>query len=86
MAKISAKISAKILVAGGWRRSLFPASAAALLSLVPCAAPAQQTGVNFPDGPGDIVRNMDADRNGNPVIANSLVNKVGVVEIGGTTH
>jgi virginiamycin B lyase len=39
----------------------------------------------IPDG-GDIVRNMDVDRNGNPVMANSLVDKIGVVEIGGTTH
>jgi virginiamycin B lyase len=37
-------------------------------------------------GGGDIVRNMDVDRSGNPVMANSLVNKVGVVEIGGTGH
>jgi virginiamycin B lyase len=32
-------------------------------------------------GGGDIVRNMDVDRDGNPVTANSLVNQVGMVEI-----
>ena len=32
-------------------------------------------------GGGDIVRNMDVSRNGNPVLANSLVNAVGLVEI-----
>jgi virginiamycin B lyase len=32
-------------------------------------------------GGGDIVRNMDVDREGNPVTANSLVNQVGVVEV-----
>jgi virginiamycin B lyase len=32
-------------------------------------------------GGGDIVRNMDVTRDGNPVLANSLVNKVGLVEI-----
>ncbi len=37
-------------------------------------------------GGGDIVRNLDVDRNGNPVMANSLVNKVGVVEIGRIGH
>ncbi len=37
-------------------------------------------------GGGDIVRNMDVNRDGNPVMANSLVNKVGVVEIKGATH
>ena len=37
-------------------------------------------------GGGDIVRNMDVDRNSNPVMANSLVNKIGVIEIGGTGH
>ena len=47
-----AKISARILIAGGWRQSLVLAAAAALLALEPCAAPAQQVGVNFPDGPG----------------------------------
>ncbi len=34
-------------------------------------------------GGGDIVRNMDVDRDGNPVMANSLVNKVGLVEVKG---
>jgi virginiamycin B lyase len=34
-------------------------------------------------GGGDIVRNMDVSRDGNPVTANSLVNAVGLVEIGG---
>ena len=33
-------------------------------------------------GGGDIVRNMDVTREGNPVLANSLVNQVGIVEIG----
>jgi virginiamycin B lyase len=33
-------------------------------------------------GGGDIVRNMDVTRDGNPVLANSLVNQVGIVEIG----
>ncbi|HLG82844.1 MAG TPA: hypothetical protein VKY22_17665 [Bradyrhizobium sp.] len=37
-------------------------------------------------GGGDIVRNMDVDRDGNPVMANSLVNAVGVVEVKGSTH
>jgi virginiamycin B lyase len=32
-------------------------------------------------GGGDIVRNMDVTRDGNPVTANSLVNQVGLVEI-----
>jgi virginiamycin B lyase len=32
-------------------------------------------------GGGDIVRNMDVNRDGNPVTANSLVNQVGVVEV-----
>lgn len=32
-------------------------------------------------GGGDIVRNMDVDRDGNPVTANSLVNKVGLIEV-----
>ena len=32
-------------------------------------------------GGGDIVRNMDVDRDGNPVLANSLVNAVGRVEV-----
>ena len=33
-------------------------------------------------GGGDIVRNMDVTPDGNPVLANSLVNQVGLVEIG----
>jgi len=33
-------------------------------------------------GGGDIVRNMAVTRDGNPVMANSLVNAVGLVEIG----
>jgi virginiamycin B lyase len=33
-------------------------------------------------GGGDIVRNMDVTRDGNPVLANSLTNQVGLVEIG----
>jgi len=33
-------------------------------------------------GGGDIVRNMDVAPDGNPVLANSLVNQVGLVEIG----
>jgi virginiamycin B lyase len=37
-------------------------------------------------GGGDIVRNMDVNRDGNPVLANSLVNQVGVVEIKGATN
>jgi virginiamycin B lyase len=32
-------------------------------------------------GGGDIVRNMDVDREGDPVIANSLVNQIGRVEV-----
>ena len=32
-------------------------------------------------GGGDIVRNMDITRDGNPVLANSLANQVGLVEI-----
>jgi len=32
-------------------------------------------------GGGDIVRNMDVTRDGNPVLANSLVNAVGLVEV-----
>jgi hypothetical protein len=32
-------------------------------------------------GGGDIVRNMDITPDGNPVLANSLVNSVGLVEI-----
>jgi virginiamycin B lyase len=35
----------------------------------------------IPDG-GDIVRNMDVTPDGNPVLANSLVNQVGLVEVG----
>lgn len=38
------------------------------------------------EGGGDIVRNMDVDRDGNPVMANSLVNKVGVVEVKDAAH
>ena len=37
-------------------------------------------------GGGDIVRNMDVNRDGNPVMANSLVNQVGVVDIKGATN
>jgi len=37
-------------------------------------------------GGGDIVRNMDVNRDGNPVMANSLVNKVGVIEIKGASN
>jgi virginiamycin B lyase len=37
-------------------------------------------------GGGDIVRNMDVNRDGNPVMANSLVNQVGIVEIRGATN
>jgi virginiamycin B lyase len=37
-------------------------------------------------GGGDIVRNMDVTRDGNPVMANSLVNQVGLVEIKGATN
>jgi virginiamycin B lyase len=37
-------------------------------------------------GGGDIVRNMDVNRDGNPVMANSLVNQVGVVEVKGATN
>ncbi len=33
-------------------------------------------------GGGDIVRNMDVTRDGDPVLANSLVNQVAVVEVG----
>jgi virginiamycin B lyase len=32
-------------------------------------------------GGGDIVRNMDVTPDGNPVMANSLVNQVGLVEV-----
>jgi virginiamycin B lyase len=32
-------------------------------------------------GGGDIVRNMDVTRDGNPLLANSLVNQVGIVEV-----
>jgi virginiamycin B lyase len=32
-------------------------------------------------GGGDIVRNMSVTRDGNPVMANSLVNAVGIVEV-----
>jgi virginiamycin B lyase len=34
-------------------------------------------------GGGDIVRNMDVTPGGEPVMANSLVNKVGIVEVKG---
>ncbi len=37
-------------------------------------------------GGGDIVRNMDVNRDGNPILANSLVNAVGLVEIKGATN
>lgn len=37
-------------------------------------------------GGGDIVRNMDVNRDGNPVLANSLVNAVGLVEIKGVSN
>ena len=37
-------------------------------------------------GGGDIVRNMDVNRDGNPVMANSLVNAVGLIEVNGPTH
>ncbi len=37
-------------------------------------------------GGGDIVRNMDVNRDGNPVMANSLVNQVGLIEIRGATN
>jgi virginiamycin B lyase len=32
-------------------------------------------------GGGDIVRNMDVGRDGNPILANSLANQVGIVEV-----
>jgi virginiamycin B lyase len=32
-------------------------------------------------GGGDIVRNMDVTADGNPVLANSLTNEVGLVQI-----
>jgi len=32
-------------------------------------------------GGGDIVRNMDVARDGNPILANSLANQVGIVEV-----
>jgi virginiamycin B lyase len=32
-------------------------------------------------GGGDIVRNMDVTRDGNPVLANSLTNEVELVEV-----
>ena len=32
-------------------------------------------------GGGDIVRNMDVTRDGNPVLANSLTNEVGLVDV-----
>jgi virginiamycin B lyase len=31
--------------------------------------------------PGDIVHNMDVARNDNPILANSLANQVGIVEV-----
>jgi len=37
-------------------------------------------------GGGDIVRNMDVDRDGNPIVANSLENEVGVVEVKNATN
>jgi virginiamycin B lyase len=37
-------------------------------------------------GGGDIVRNMTVDRGGNLVMAHSLVNMVGRVEINDATH
>lgn len=37
-------------------------------------------------GGGDIVRNMTVDHNGNPIMAHSLVNMVGRVEIKDATH
>jgi virginiamycin B lyase len=37
-------------------------------------------------GGGDIVRNMDVDRDGNPILANSLENEVGVVEVKNATN
>jgi hypothetical protein len=37
-------------------------------------------------GGSDIVRNMDVDRDSNPVMANSPFNEVGVIEIKGPTH
>jgi virginiamycin B lyase len=37
-------------------------------------------------GGGDIVRNMDVDRDGNPIMANSLVNAVGTVEVKNATN
>jgi virginiamycin B lyase len=37
-------------------------------------------------GGGDIVRNMDVDRDGNPILANSLENEVGVVEVKNPTN
>jgi hypothetical protein len=37
-------------------------------------------------GGGDIVRNMDVNRDGNPVMANSLVNQIGIVEVNGATN
>jgi virginiamycin B lyase len=36
-------------------------------------------------GGGDIVRNMSVTRDGNPVMANSLVNAVGEVEVKAAT-
>jgi hypothetical protein len=35
---------------------------------------------------GDIVRNMDTNRDGDPIVANSLVDTVGVIEIKGGTN
>jgi virginiamycin B lyase len=37
-------------------------------------------------GGGDIVRNMTVDRDGNPVLANSLENEVGLVEVKNATN
>jgi virginiamycin B lyase len=37
-------------------------------------------------GGGDIVRNMDVDRDGNPILANSLENEVGMVEVKNATN
>ncbi len=37
-------------------------------------------------GGGDIVRNMTVDRDGNPVLANSLENEVGLVEVKSATN
>jgi hypothetical protein len=71
---------AKISITGGWPQSLAPASAGAMLALALLPRAARSRNGKIPEL-GDPRR-----RRLRPQHANRLVNKVGVVEIGGIGH